>query len=301
MTDVEIGGTAAARLPGRSVRHRRPPARRRAYRALGWIGIALLLVIEIYPLLWLFLQSFKTSEEFTSKPIWSLPHGLYLHNWSEAWTTGHIQTYFKNSLLATLPALALIIVLGLGAAFGIEVMRWRGRNVVLFLFIIGILIPLQMVLLPMFTIYFHLHLIDSLWSLIIAYTAFGLPLAVFLLASYLRAVPREILEAATLDGASIYQTFARVAAPMVSNAIVTVAVVQFFFIWNDLLLSLTFISSANKKTIQPGLLDFTGQFGQIDWGATFAAISMTVIPTLLLYLFLNQRVIRGLTAGGLKG
>ena len=302
MTEVEIGGTAAARLPGRrSLRHTRPPARRRALRALGWIGIALLLVVELYPLLWLFLQSFKTSEEITSNPIWSLPHSVYLHNWSEAWTNGHIQTYFKNSLLATLPALVLIIALGLGAAFGIEVMRWRGRNAVLFLFITGILIPMQMVLLPMFTIYFHLHLIDSLWSLIIAYTAFGLPLAVFLLASYFRAVPREILEAAALDGANIYQTFIRVAAPMVSNAIVTVAVVQFFFIWNDLLLSLTFISSQNKKTIQPGLLDFTGQFGQIDWGATFAAISMTILPTLILYLFLNQRVIRGLTAGGVKG
>ena len=195
----------------------------------------------------------------------------------------------------------LIIALGLGAAFGIEVMRWRGRNAVLFLFIAGILIPMQMVFLPMFTIYFHLHLIDSLWSLIIAYTAFGLPLAVFLMASYFRAVPREVLEAATLDGANIYQTFIRVALPMVSNAIFTVALVQFFFIWNDLLLSLTFISSDSKRTIQTGLLDFTGQYGQIDWGATFAAISMTILPTLILYLFLNQRVIRGLTAGGVKG
>jgi raffinose/stachyose/melibiose transport system permease protein len=294
--------SATAHLPGRrTVRGARPPARGRAFRGLVRVALVLLLVVEVYPLVWLFLQSFKTSEEFTSNPIWALPKGLYLHNWSEAWTTGHIQTYFRNSLLATLPALALIIVLGLAAAFGIEVMRWRGRNVVLFLFIIGILIPMQMVLLPMFTIYFHLHLIDSLWSLIIAYTAFGLPLAVFLLSSYFRAVPREILEAASLDGASIYQTFLRIAAPMVSNAVVTVAVVSFFFIWNDLLLSLTFISSESKKTIQPGLLDFTGQFGQIDWGATFAAISMTVLPTLILYLFLNQRVIRGLTAGGVKG
>ena len=302
MSDIRLGESAAAQLSSRPVL---PPlrarSRQRAVRYLARVGIALLLVFELYPLLWLFLQSFKTSEEFTSNPIWSLPHGLYLHNWTVAWTTGNIETYFINSVLATFPALALIIVLSLGAAFGIEVMRWRGRNLVLLLFITGILIPMQMVLLPMFTIYFHLHLIDSLWSLIIAYTGFGLPLGVFLMSSYFRAVPRETLEAAALDGASIYQIFRHIAVPMVSNAIVTVAVVQFFFIWNDLLLSLTFISSASKKTIQPGLLNFTGQFGQVDWGATFAAVSMIVLPTLVLYLFLNQRVIRGLTAGGVKG
>jgi raffinose/stachyose/melibiose transport system permease protein len=92
-----------------------------------------------------------------------------------------------------------------------------------------------------------------------------------------------------------------VAVPMVSNAVLTVAVVQFFFIWNDLLLALTFISSDDKRTIQAGLLNFTGQYGQVDWGPTFAAVSMTVLPTLALYLILNQRVMRGLTAGGLKG
>lgn len=268
---------------------------------LARAGIAVLLIVEIYPIVWLVLQSFKTSTEFNLKPIWSLPDGLYLHNWTVAWTEGNIGTYFKNSVLATFPALALIIGLSLAAAFGIEVMRWRGRNVVLLLFVAGILIPMQMVLLPMFTIFFHLHLIDSLWSLIIAYTGFGLPLAVFLMASYFRAVPREVLEAATLDGANVYKTFFLVAIPMVSNAIFTVAVVQFFFIWNDLLLALTFISSDNKRTIQAGLLNFTGQYGQIDWGPTFAAISLTVIPTLILYLILNQRVIKGLTSGSVKG
>jgi raffinose/stachyose/melibiose transport system permease protein len=218
-----------------------------------------------------------------------------------AWTTGHIGRYFKNSVLAVFPSLALMIALGAAAAFGIEVMKWRGRNVVLLLFLAGILIPLQMVLLPLFTVYYHVHLINSLWSLIITYTAFGLPLTIFLMSSYFRAVPREILEAATLDGASIYSTFFRIAIPMVSNAILTVALVQFFFLWNDLLLSLTFISDDSKRTIQTGLLNFTGQYGQVDWGPTFAAVSMTVLPTLLLYLVLNQRVMKGLTAGGVKG
>jgi raffinose/stachyose/melibiose transport system permease protein len=265
------------------------------------VVIGLLIAIEVLPIVWLVLQSFKQSNEFSLHPVWALPKGLYWDNWKVAWTTGHIGRYFKNSVLAVFPSLALMIALGAAAAFGIEVMKWRGRNVVLLLFLAGILIPLQMVLLPLFTVYYHVHLINSLWSLIITYTAFGLPLTIFLMSSYFRAVPREILEAATLDGASIYSTFFRIAIPMVSNAILTVALVQFFFLWNDLLLSLTFISDDSKRTIQTGLLNFTGQYGQVDWGPTFAAVSMTVLPTLLLYLVLNQRVMKGLTAGGVKG
>ena len=301
MSGVRLDPSSTAALSRPLSRRRARHPGRIASRTLTRVAIALLLVVEIYPVIWLVLQSFKTSEEFTAEPIWSLPKGLYLHNYTLAWTTGNIGTYFRNSVLATFPALALIVVLSLAAAFGIEVMRWRGRNLVLLVFIAGILIPMQMVLLPMFTIYFHLHLIDSLWSLIIAYTAFGLPLGVFLMSSYFRAVPREILEAATLDGASLYQTFARVAVPMVRNAVLTVAVVQFFFIWNDLLLSLTFISDDSKRTIQTGLLNFTGEYGQVDWGPTFAAVSMTVLPTLVLFLVLNQRVMKGLTSGSVKG
>jgi raffinose/stachyose/melibiose transport system permease protein len=118
---------------------------------------------------------------------------------------------------------------------------------------------------------------------------------------YFRALPRETLEAATLDGASIYKAFALVALPMLSGAIFTVATVQFFFIWNDLLLSLTFISSNSRRTIQTGLLNFQGQYGAIDWGPTFAAVCMTILPTLALYLILNKRVMRGLTGGSVKG
>ena len=119
--------------------------------------------------------------------------------------------------------------------------------------------------------------------------------------SYMKAIPNEIIEAAIIDGASIYQVFYKIVVPMVTNALVTLALVQFFFVWNDLLLSLTFISDTNLRTVQTGLLSFVGQFGQREWGPTFASIALTVIPTLLIYLFLNNKVIKGLTAGAVKG
>lgn len=289
--------TGIRRTRGRSGK----TAQRLVGRLLTWGAIAVLIVIEVCPLLWLLLSSFKADKEFTLEPIWALPAGFDWQNYVDALTTGNIGTYFLNSVLAVFPSLALILLLGLAAGFALEIMTWRGRNTVLLVFLAGILVPMQIVLLPLFTIYFQAQLIDTRWALIITYTGFGLPLTVFLFATYFKAIPRELIEAAILDGANIYQIFWRVAIPLVANGLVTIALVQFFFLWNDLLFSLTFISSDSLRTIQTGLLNFTGEYGQVQWGPTFAAICLAVFPTLLLYLLLNDRVIKGLTAGSLKG
>lgn len=265
-----------------------------------WVLIVLLLVVELYPLLWLLLSSFKTSDEFATGTFWSFPAALDWQNYADAWNAG-LSTYFLNSILTVFPSLFLILIISLAASFALEVMKWRGSNIVLLAFLAGVMVPLQMTLLPLFTIYFQTGLLNTRWALIITYTAFGLPLSVFLMAGFFKSVPRGVIEAAILDGASLYQVFARVAVPMVANGLVTIALVQFFFLWNDLLFSLTFISSDNLRTIQTGLLNFTGQYGQVQWGPTFAAVSLTVFPTLILYLILNQQVIKGLTAGSVKG
>lgn len=262
--------------------------------------IALLLLIEVYPLLWLLLSSIKAPAEFSTNPIYALPESFHWQNYVDAWTDG-MSIYFRNSVIATFPSLMITLFLGVSAAFGIEVMSWRFSNGVLLTFLTGILIPVQMVLLPLYTIYFELDLLNNLLSLIITYTAFGLPLTTFLMAGYFKAVPREVLEAAIMDGATIYQVFFRVALPMVMNAIITVALVQFIFIWNDLIFSLTFISDTELRTIQTGLLNFVGRFGQREWGPTFASVSMTIMPILFLYLLLNRYVMKGLTAGSVKG
>ncbi len=279
---------------------RRESRRNLLTRVPVWVLIGLLLVVEIYPLLWMLLSSFKTSDEFSTGVFWSLPTGLVWQNYVQAWTSG-MSTYFLNSILTVFPSLFLILLISLAASFALEVMKFRGSNVVLLAFLAGIMIPLQMVLLPLFTIYFQTGLINTRWALIITYTAFGLPLSVFLMSGFFKSVSRTVIEAAVIDGANIYQVFFQVALPMVANGIVTIALVQFFFLWNDLLFSLTFISSDSLRTIQVGLLNFSGQYGQVDWGPTFAAVCLAVFPTLILYLILNQQVIKGLTAGSVKG
>lgn len=264
-------------------------------------AVALLLVIEVGPLLWLVLGSFKTQQDWLERPTWALPTSLAWGNYAEAWTTGNIAAYLKNSVLAVAPSLLMVVVFGVAAGFALEILVWKGRGPVLLYFLAGIMVPGQMILLPLFNTYFRAGLTGSLWPLIITYTAIGLPLTVFMMATYFRALPREVFEAATLDGASIFRSFFSIAVPMARNAIFTVALVQFFFLWNDLLIALTFTTDSSLRTIQVGLLNFTGEFGATQYGPLFAAICINVLGLLAIYLFLNKRVMAGLAGGAVKG
>jgi raffinose/stachyose/melibiose transport system permease protein len=262
--------------------------------------VALLVIIEVVPLLWLVLSSFKSQSEFVNNSAWSLPSHWGFGNYTEAWTSAGIGLNLRNSILATAPALALIIVLGVSAGFALEVMVWKGRHKVLLMFLVGIMVPGQMILLPLFRVYLQAGLTGTLWPLIITYTATGLPLTVFMMATFLRAIPREVIEAAVLDGASMLRIFRQIGFPLARNAVLTVAMVQFFFIWNDLLIALTFTTNDSLRTVQVGLIEFTGQYGETAYGPLFAAISINVVGALILYLLINQRIIKGMTAGAVK-
>jgi raffinose/stachyose/melibiose transport system permease protein len=263
--------------------------------------VLILLIVELYPLFWLLMNSFKTQTEYLNDPVWALPKSFNFDNYVSAFTTGNLGRYVLNSVLAVGPSLALIIILGVAAGFALEVMVWKGRGTVLLIVLAGIMVPGQMILLPLFTIYFQTGLTGTLWPLIITYTGTGLPLTIFMMATYFRAVPKEVFEASTLDGASIVRSFWSIGFPMVRNAVFTVALVQFFFVWNDLLIALTFTNSSDLQTIQVGLLNFTGQYGTVQYGPLFAAICANVFGILIIFLFLNQRVMRGLAAGSVKG
>ncbi len=265
------------------------------------IVIVLLLVAVIYPIIWLVLSSFKTQLEFLNAPFWALPESFGLDNYTDAFVTGGLGRYILNSVIVVFPSLAVVLLLGTAAGFVLEVMVWRGRGAVLLGFLAGIMVPAQMILLPLFTIYFRLHLSGTLWPLFITYVGLGLPLTVFMMATFFRAVPRDVFEAATIDGAGIFRLFWAIGLPLVRNALFTIGLVQFFFLWNDLLISLTFTNSQGLRTIQAGLLNFTGQYGAVQYGPTFAGIAVSVVGTLVIYLFLNKQIMKGLTAGSVKG
>jgi raffinose/stachyose/melibiose transport system permease protein len=301
--------TSTARRPAdRSAAVRRPRTRvsrrtasRFARRLPSRLLTLVLLIVVVYPLVWLFLGSLKSQYDYLNTASYTLPTHWMWSNYKAAWVTGDLGLYIRNSVTAVFPALALVILLGSAAGFALQVMKWRLSRPVTLLFLAGIMVPSQMILLPLFTIYFQIGLTGSLWPLIITYTATGLPLTVFMMATYFRAVPGEVIEAAAIDGAGIFRVFFSVALPMMRNAILTVALTQFFFMWNDLLVALTFTDSNNLRTVQVGLLNFTGQFGAIQYGPLFAAICITVLGTLILFTGLNRQVMRGLTGGAVKG
>lgn len=278
------------------------PRRRPVLRRLPvWIAIAVILVVEIYPIFWLLTSSFKTQTEFLGEPAWSLPSSFGWDNYVEALTTGQIGQNLLNTVIVTVPSLLVILLLGSAAGYALEVMVWKGRHLTLLVFVGGIMVPGQMIIVPLFVAYFRLGLTETYAPLIITYIALGLPLTVFMMAAYLRAVPRELFEAAAIDGAGMLRSFFSIGLPLMKNAIFTIALIEFFSIWNDLLVALTFTTNPELATIQVGLLNFRGEFGSIEYGPLFAGICVNVFGTLLIYLFLNQRIMRGLAGGALKG
>jgi raffinose/stachyose/melibiose transport system permease protein len=265
------------------------------------ITILVLVLLTAYPLFWMVINSLKGKSDFLDNPSYALPEVWVWENYTKAWEVGNLATTITNSVIVTIPSLILIVILGTAAGFALEVMVFKRRGGVLLYVLAGIMIPGQMIILPLFTTFYNIGLVGSLTPLIIIYTAGGLPLTIFMMATYFRAIPREVFEASTLDGANILRSFASVGFPMVRNAVFTVAIVQFFLIWNDLLIALIFAGQRKLNTIQVGLLNFSGEYGAIDYGPLFAAIVITVGGILVLYLFLNQRIMKGLAAGAVKG
>jgi raffinose/stachyose/melibiose transport system permease protein len=277
------------------------PAVKLIKRVPAIITILVLVLLTAYPLFWMVINSLKGKSDFLDNPSYALPEVWVWENYTKAWEVGNLATTITNSVIVTIPSLILIVILGTAAGFALEVMVFKRRGGVLLYVLAGIMIPGQMIILPLFTTFYNIGLVGSLTPLIIIYTAGGLPLTIFMMATYFRAIPREVFEASTLDGANILRSFASVGFPMVRNAVFTVAIVQFFLIWNDLLIALIFAGQRKLNTIQVGLLNFSGEYGAIDYGPLFAAIVITVGGILVLYLFLNQRIMKGLAAGAVKG
>ena len=278
-----------------------PALTRLSRRTLTNVLVAIIAVVEIYPLFWILTSSFKSQNDFSTMPLWSMPKHFDFGNYSTAWLTANLGTDAINSITVTLVSMFVILILGSAAAFALEVMVWRGRTSILLFVIGGLMVPTQLILLPLFTIYFKLGINNSLLPLIITYIGQGLPLTVFLMATYFRSVPRELFEACALDGGGVFRCFFSVGLPMVRNGIFTLGMLLFFSIWNDLLVALTFNSKPSLSTIQVGLLNFNGQYGEVEYGPLLAAISIVIFATFIVYALINQRVMRGLTAGSVKG
>lgn len=270
-------------------------------RTLLTVTILLIVVVQVYPLLWLFLTSFRTAADFAGGNLFALPAEYTLDNYARAFATGNLGLNILNSLVVTLGASALIVVAGMMAAYALQVLGFRFSGAVRALFLLGIIVPVQIALVPLFVDYSRVGLLDTHLSMIVPLAAFSLPMAVYLFSSFYEYIPREMYEAASLDGAGPYRIFAGITLPLSANTIITVVLVNSIFIWNDFIFANTFVLSDGLKTIPLGLQNYIGAMGNTDWTATFAAVCVTVTPLLLVFLVLNKAMIYGLESGAIKG
>jgi raffinose/stachyose/melibiose transport system permease protein len=255
--------------------------------------------ITIFPLIWMLYSSFKTNPEFSQSVI-ALPKALHFENYANAWQTAHIGTYFFNSIFVSVLSIVFTVVIGASAAFVLAKFAFPGKNIISSLFVVGMLIPLQAVLVPLYTIMQNIHAYNTPWALILVYTAFGLPLTIFLMESFIAAFPDSILEAAIIDGTKMSRLFFSIILPMTRPVVATVAILNFLTNWKEFSFALVFISSENKKTLPLGLYNFLGAY-TTDYAGLMAALVIATLPLFILYIILQEQVINGMTAGAVKG
>jgi N-acetylglucosamine transport system permease protein len=276
---------------------------------LGKLLIYLILgawaILVIFPMAWAIMTSFKTDQEIFFSP-WALPARPVFDNFVRAWTTARLGEYFINTLIVVLPALFLTLLLSSMAAYVLARFEFRGRNLITYLFLVGMIFPLFLALVPLYFVTQQLRLFDTYIGLILVYVAFSLSFTIFFLINFFKTLPKELGEAATLDGASQYDIFFRVYLPLARPGLITMGIFIFLGQWNQYILPNTLmITNEDKNThyvLSQGLYYLQAkQFYGSDWSGLFAAVTIVMIPTLVVYLIFNDRIEKGMTAGAVKG
>ena len=264
------------------------------------ILILVFLVIQIYPVIWLFIASVKPTVELASEPF-AFPKTVTFENFVNVLSDGKIGMYMWNSLKVTGLSLILIVVLSSTAGYALSKFRIRGKKQIYSFFTFGIMVPVQITLIPLFIFYSNVGILNTSMSLVLPQVGFALPLSVMMFVSFYEFVPNELIEAAIVDGCSPFRTFIQIVFPLARNTVITISSMYSILIWNDFIFANTFISETNAKTVAMGLKDYVGAFGNVDWGSTFAAIAISILPPLIIYFSLNKWVTAGMTMGATKG
>ena len=256
-----------------------------------------LAVAFMFPLYVLVTSSFKTLPQMAS-PL-ALPESLRFENYREAWAEGNFGEALMGSFVITAGSITILVFLGSMVGYVLARRRQRLSFGVYLLFIIGIILPFQLGLIPVYELMRDLGLLGTRWSLILYYTGYQMPLTVFLYTGFMRAMPTDYEYAARVDGAGAWQTYWRVALPMVRPITGTVIVLNVIQIWNDFLVPLLFLSGSGRTTVPVAVFSFAGQYGS-QWPLLFAGMIIGILPVVVVYSFMAQRLIKSI-GSGLKG
>jgi raffinose/stachyose/melibiose transport system permease protein len=266
---------------------------------LVFLIILLLALFFLLPFYVAILMSLKTSQE-SYLSFYGLPQGLHLDNFINAWKTSHYLRGLKNSLVITIGSVLVIIAVSGLAGYSIARKRGWYYQLVFLLFLAGIMVPFQVTMLPLYKLGKTLHMINTHWGIILLYGGFGVQTAVFLYVGFIRAISREIEEAAKIDGCSTPGIFFRIILPLLKPLTATVAVINAIFIWNDFLLPLLFLQKDKFRTIPLQQYYFFGQYSS-ELNLAFAYAVMGMIPIVIFFLLMQKFIVKGISAGAIKG
>ena len=285
----------------------------RIYRAFIYVVLIALTVSILVPVIWVFMASIKENSEFYGNP-WTLPAGFYWQNFVDAWNKASMGDYMLNSVVVTALALVILLVVALPAAYCLSRFQFRSRNVLNVCFMAGLFINVNYIVVPIFLmlrdgdtflrgLMGEGFLLNNIVVLAVVYAATALPFTIYLLSGYFATLPHDFEEAAYIDGAGYGATMIRIIFPMAQPSIITIILFNFLSFWNEYIISMTLLSSASgPRTLPVGLLNLMqAQQSAAQYGIMYAGLVMVMLPTLILYICVQKKLIQGMTVGGLKG
>ena len=267
---------------------------------LLWLPMAVLVGVAVFPFAWMVLSSIKTlAELYTVPPVW-WPDAPSLANYTKVLFASNVPRYFLNSVVISVGSTAIALVLAIPAAYGFARLRFKGSGLMQAGVLVGQLLPTAAIIVPLFIVLRTTGLLNTFLGLILVYLILTLPLSVWMLVSYFKAIPIELEEAAIIDGASRLGVLLRVTLPLSLPGVVAVVVYAFVTTWNEFIFALCFALDSRVKTLPVGLAEFTTEFNT-DWGAVMAASVLMTLPIVMAFLAMQRLFIGGLTAGATKG
>lgn len=264
------------------------------------VTLIIVAVIQLYPLIWLILVSFKDNAEIFGGNVLGLPEVWKISNYTSALTSGNVGVYFLNSVIVTTATIIISSILIATSSYAIARMKWKYSKLTLIIFLLGMMVPIHSTLLPLFLILRKLKILNTYLSLIIPYVAFALPMGIFVMTSFLEGIPKELEEAACIDGCNIYQIFYKIVLPLLRPSLATVAIFTYLASWNELMFANTFLNNPKLRTLPVGIMSMAGQHAT-QWGPILAGLVIATLPTILIYIPLSNQVQKSLMTGAVKG
>ena len=257
-------------------------------------------IISIFPVYWMLTFSLKTNAEIFGENVAGLPRNWVWQNYVKAFHTGNMPRYFLNSLIVAIATIFITLTASVMATYAITRLRWKGRKRMNSFFMLGLTIPIHASIVPLYTTLAKIKLLDTLWALIIPYSAFSLAMGILVCTGFMGDIPYDLDEAAMLDGCGTWGTFFRIIVPLMRPAVATVGIYTFLQCWNELMFANVFINSDKWRTLPVGVQSLSGQY-TTDWGPIGAALSIATIPTLIFYIFMSKKIQDSFVAGAVKG